>query len=135
MSFPDFQNPTGHLHEPDQAKALLDLSRHHGVPIIEDSPYRTLRYRGAQLPSLYSLDQQQGGGSVVGVYTFSKLFCPGMRVGFTIGPPEVICKMTNIKEGSTLNTPPYNQEMCADFLTTVDLDAYFRAAATIIRRK
>jgi 2-aminoadipate transaminase len=48
-----------------------------------------------------------------------------MRVGFNIGPPEVIEKMTNIKEGSTLCTPKYNQDMCAAFLTEVDLDAYF----------
>ncbi|MGA6925657.1 MAG: PLP-dependent aminotransferase family protein [Desulfosarcina sp.] len=132
---PDFQNPTGICMSLAKREALLDLSRRHAIPIIEDSPYRSLRYRGSQLPSLYSLDQQRGGGFVVGVYTFSKLFCPGMRVGFTIGPPEVIAKMTNIKEGSTLNTPPYNQDMCADFLTTVDLDAYFESCRTYYREK
>ena len=106
-------------------ETLLDLSDRFGIPIIEDSPYRKLRYQGAMLPSLYSLDQMRGGGRVIGIYTFSKQFCPGMRVGFNIGPPEVIEKMTNIKEGSTLCTPKYNQDMCAAFLTEVDLDAYF----------
>lgn len=132
---PDFQNPTGICMSLAKREALLDISRHHDVPIIEDSPYRTMRYRGTQLPSLFSLDQQQGGGYVVGVHTFSKLFCPGMRVGFTIGPPEVISMMTNIKEGSTLHTPKYNQDMCTDFLTTVDLDAYFQRCRDYYRTK
>jgi 2-aminoadipate transaminase len=122
---PDFQNPSGVSLSQAKREILLDLSDRFGVPIIEDSPYRRLRYRGTTLPSLFSLDQRRGGGHVIGIHTFSKLFCPGMRVGFNIGPPEVIDKMTNIKEGSTLNTPKYNQDMCAAFLTEVDLEAYF----------
>jgi 2-aminoadipate transaminase len=122
---PDFQNPSGVSTSLAKREILLNLSDHYGIPIIEDSPYRKLRYQGAMLPSLYSLDQKRGGGRVIGIYTFSKQFCPGMRVGFNIGPPEVIKKMTNIKEGSTLCTPKYNQDMCAAFLTEVDLDAYF----------
>ena len=121
----DFQNPSGISMSLAKREALLDLSDRYSIPIVEDSPYRTLRYRGTELPSLFSMDQQRGGGRVIGVYTFSKLFCPGMRVGYNIGPPEVMEKMTNIKEGSTLNTPKYNQDMCAAFLTKVDLDAYF----------
>ena len=122
---PDFQNPSGISMSLAKRETLLDLSNRFGVPVIEDSPYRRLRYQGATLPSLFSLDQERGGGHVIGIYTFSKLFCPGMRVGFNIGPPEVIEKMTNIKEGGTLNTPKYNQDMCAFFLSEVDLDAYF----------
>ena len=122
---PDFQNPSGVSMSLVKREILLDLSDRFGVPIIEDSPYRRLRYHGTMLPSLFSLDQKRGGGRVIGLNTFSKLFCPGMRVGFNIGPPEVIDKMTNIKEGSTLNTPKYNQDMCAAFLTEVDLEAYF----------
>jgi 2-aminoadipate transaminase len=127
---PDFQNPSGVSMSLAKREMLLDLSTLFGVPIIEDSPYRRLRYQGAMLPSLFSLDQKRGGGRVIGIYTFSKLFCPGMRVGFNIGPPEVIDKMTNIKEGSTLNTPKYNQDMCAAFLTEVDLEAYYERCCT-----
>ncbi len=122
---PDFQNPSGVSTSLAKRERLLELSDCFGVPILEDSPYRWLRYHGANMPSLLSLDQRNGGGRVIGIYTFSKLYCPGMRVGFNIGPPEVIEKMTNIKEGSTLHTPRYNQVMCAAFLTEIDLDAYF----------
>lgn len=117
---PDFQNPSGITMSLEKRHGLLDLSRRYDIPIIEDSPYRGLCYSGELKPSLYSLDQQQGGGHVIGLYTFSKLFCPGMRVGFNIGPPEVIAKMTCIKEGSTLNTPRYNQDICSAFLNEMD---------------
>ncbi len=132
---PDFQNPAGICLSASKREALLDLSRRYQILIVEDSPYRTLCYRCANIPLLYGLDQQRGGGMVIGVYTFSKLFCPGMRVGFNIGPAEVITKMTNIKEGATLNTPKYNQDMCTEFFTSVDLDAYFERCRRYYRAK
>jgi 2-aminoadipate transaminase len=124
---PDFQNPTGITMGLEKRKKLLEISYGYNIPIIEDSPYRELRYYGKTMPSLFSLDQKMygGGGNVIGVYTFSKMFCPGLRVGFNIGCPEVIAKMTNIKEGNILNTPKYNQDMCAAFLTEMDLDVHF----------
>jgi len=134
---PDFQNPTGITMSYEKRKALLDLSYKYNVPIIEDSPYRDLRYYGDPIPSIYSLDQKhnKGGGNVIGLYTFSKIFCPGLRVGFNIGPPEVIEKMTNIKEGNILNTPKYNQDLCMAFLTEMDLNAHFEKCKKYYREK
>jgi 2-aminoadipate transaminase len=117
---PDFQNPCGISMSREKREALLDLSYRYDIPIVEDSPYRSLRYYGDNLPSIFELDQRRNGDHVIGLYTFSKLFCPGMRVGFNIGPKAVIAKMTNIKEGSTLNTPKYNQDMCTAFLQEMD---------------
>jgi Transcriptional regulators containing a DNA-binding HTH domain and an aminotransferase domain (MocR family) and their eukaryotic orthologs len=94
---------------------LLDLSYEYDIPILEDSPYRDLRYYGEPIPSIFYLDQKRKGNNVIGLYTFSKLFCPGIRVGYNIGHPEVIAKMTNIKEGNVLNTPKYNQDLCTAF--------------------
>ncbi|MCK5132512.1 MAG: PLP-dependent aminotransferase family protein [Candidatus Sabulitectum sp.] len=121
---PDFQNPSGITISLEKRKALLELSTDHDIPILEDSPYRDFRYHGETIPSIYSLDQQRGGGNVIGLYTFSKLFCPGLRIGFNIGPPEVIAKLTNIKEGNVLNTPKYNQDMCAAFLTEMGMEEH-----------
>ncbi len=121
---PDFQNPTGITISLAKRHALLDLSYEYDVPIVEDSPYRDLRYSGQTIPAIFSLDQQRGGGHVIGLYTFSKLFCPGIRVGFNIGPPEVITRMTHIKEGSILNTPKWNQDMCRAFLEDWDLEEH-----------
>jgi 2-aminoadipate transaminase len=132
---PDFQNPTGISMSREKREALLDLSYDYDIPIVEDSPYRELRYYGAKLPSIFELDQKRDGGHVIGVYTFSKLFCPGMRVGFNIGPPDVIEKMTNIKEGSTLNSPKYNQDMCAAFFQQMDWQGHLEDCRTYYREK
>jgi 2-aminoadipate transaminase len=132
---PDFQNPSGISMSIVKREALLDLSYEYDIPIVEDSPYRSLRYYGDNLPSIYELDQNRNGGNVIGVYTFSKLFCPGMRVGFNIGPQDVIEKMTNIKEGSILNTPKYNQDMCAAFLLEMDWKAHLENCRAYYRDK
>ena len=132
---PDFQNPSGITMSLAKRNALLDLSYEFDVPIVEDSPYRDLRYHGETIPAIYSLDQQRDGGHVIGVYTFSKLFCPGMRVGFNIGPEEVVTKMTHIKEGAILNTPKWNQDMCTAFLTEWDLEAHLEGCRSYYREK
>jgi 2-aminoadipate transaminase len=132
---PDFQNPSGITMSLGKRKALLDLSDRHGIPVVEDSPYRDLRYYGETIPSIYSLSQQSGRGHVIGLYTFSKLFCPGLRVGFNIGPPEVIENMTNIKEGNVLNTPKFNQDMCAAFLTEMGMEEHLERCRNYYREK
>ncbi len=132
---PDFQNPSGISMSVEKREALLDLSYEFDIPIVEDSPYRSLRYHGNTLPSIFELDQNRKGGHVIGVYTFSKLFCPGMRVGFNIGPPEVIQKMTHIKQGNTLNSPKYNQDMCTAFLQEMDWQTHLENCRAYYREK
>ena len=130
---PDFQNPSGITMSLEKRKALLALSEEYKIPIIEDSPYRELRYRGEEIPSLYTLDNNRG--HVIGIYTFSKLFCPGLRVGFNIGPPEVIKKFSFIKGANILNTPKLNQDLCTAFLREYDLDKHFRKTRAFYSEK
>ncbi len=130
---PDFQNPSGITMSLEKRLALLDLSKKYRIPIVEDSPYRELRYRGKHLPSLYSLDKNEG--NVVGLYTFSKILCPGIRVGFNIGPPQVIEKFSFIKGANILNTPKLNQDICTAFLREYDLDAHFKKVVQYYREK
>jgi len=132
---PDFLNPTGISMSIEKREALLDLSYEYDIPIVEDSPYRSLRYHGDNLPSIFELDQNRQGDHVIGVYTFSKLFCPGMRVGFNIGPPAVIAKMANIKQGNTLNSPKYNQDMCTAFLQEMDWKTHMESCRAYYREK
>ena len=121
---PDFQNPSGITTSLEKRRTLLSLSKKYGIPIVEDSPYRELRYRGEHIPSIYSLDKNQG--NVIGIFTFSKILCPGVRVGFNIAPPEVIEKFSFIKGANTLCTPKLNQDICTAFLREYDLDAHFK---------
>lgn len=130
---PDFQNPSGITISLEKRLALLSLSKKYGIPLAEDSPYRELRYRGSHLPSIYSLDKNQG--NVIGIYTFSKILCPGIRVGFNIGPHEVIKKFCFIKGANILNTPKLNQDICTAFLREYDLDAHFKRSINYYSKK
>jgi len=132
---PDFQNPSGITISLGKREVLLDLSYEFDVPIVEDSPYRDLRYSGETIPAIFTLDQRRDGDHVIGLYTFSKLFCPGMRVGFNIGPPEVVTRMTHIKEGNILNTPKWNQDMCLAFLEDMDLERHLENCRSYYREK
>ncbi len=132
---PDFQNPSGITISLAKREALLDLSYEFDVPIVEDSPYRDLRYSGETIPAIFTLDQRRDGDHVIGLYTFSKLFCPGMRVGFNIGPPEVVTRMTHLKEGNILNTPKWNQDMCLAFLEDMDLEQHLENCCSYYREK
>ncbi len=142
---PDFQNPTGITMSLAKREALLDLSYEYDIPIVEDSPYRDLRYAGETIPAIYSLDQQRGGGdiksgdikdgNVIGLYTFSKLFCPGIRVGFNIGPEEVVKRMTYVKEGNILNTPKLNQDLCRAFLEDPGFEDHISECRSYYREK
>jgi 2-aminoadipate transaminase len=125
---PDFQNPSGITMSLKKRATLLEMAKKYEIPIVEDSPYRELRYRGEQIPSIYSLDNNNG--NVIGLYTFSKILCPGIRVGFNIGPPDVIKKLGFIKGANILNTPKLNQDICRAFLTEHDLSAHFQKAVT-----
>jgi len=132
---PDFQNPSGITISLAKREALLDLSYEFDLPIVEDSPYRDLRYSGETIPAIFTLDQQRDGDHVIGLYTFSKLFCPGMRVGFNIGPSEVVKQMTHIKEGNILNTPKWNQDMCLAFLEDMDLESHLEKCRSYYSEK
>jgi 2-aminoadipate transaminase len=130
---PDFQNPSGITMSLEKREQLLALGKEFKIPIVEDSPYRELRYKGKHLPSIYSLDKNQG--NVIGLYTFSKILCPGIRVGFNIGPSHVVKKFSFIKGANILNTPKLNQDICASFLREYDLDAHFEKARNYYSEK
>jgi len=112
---PDFQNPAGVTLSMEKRKHLLEIADKYQVLIVEDSPYRELRYEGETPPSLLEMDAQQG--RVLTLYTFSKIFVSGFRLGWAIGPASVIDKMTIAKQGVDLCTPAFNQLIAAEFIT------------------
>lgn len=84
---PNFQNPTGMTLSLDRRHEMLELAWEYGFTIFEDDPYIDIRFRGERLPSLLSLDSS---GSVVAAGSFTKTVCPGVRVGYLIGPASTI---------------------------------------------
>jgi len=85
-SIPDFQNPSGATASLAQRKEVVRLAEEHGFWIVEDAPYRPLRYRGAEIPTLRSLQPQR----VLHMSSFTKLVSPGIRVGYMVAPREVL---------------------------------------------
>ncbi|MFB6290766.1 MAG: PLP-dependent aminotransferase family protein [Candidatus Bipolaricaulia bacterium] len=99
-TIPDFQNPTGVCATGKKRKKIVELTRESGTVIVEDSPYRKLRYRGESVPTLRSFSPER----VVQVSSFSKLIGPGMRVGWVVGNPEFIDDLAEYAE-DTYITP------------------------------
>jgi 2-aminoadipate transaminase len=91
---PEYQNPTGRTMTLERRHALVELCRRHGLLIFEDVAYREISFDGATLPSLWSL----GPDVAVQAGTFSKLFAPGVRLGWAAGPAEVITELAAAKQ-------------------------------------
>jgi 2-aminoadipate transaminase len=111
---PDFQNPAGLTMAESRRLELIDLARKYDVLIIEDSPYRELRYAGESVRTIYALE---GTGQVVGLHTFSKILFPGMRLGWVIGDEAVIQKLVVAKQATDLCTPAFTQAIVAEFMS------------------
>lgn len=109
---PDFQNPAGMLTSLEKRRRLVELAAQYGFWVIEDIPYRKLRYRGADLPMLRELDPQW----VVTMSSFSKLLSPGLRVGFMIAPASLIEAVTKQGENTYLSPVLPTQAAVAEYL-------------------
>jgi 2-aminoadipate transaminase len=109
---PDFHNPTGVTMPVDRRTALLDLAAAHGIAVVEDSPYRKVRFEGASVPSLKALDHRD---IVLQLGTFSKLMAPGLRVGWVAASPALVARMAQLKTdaGSCPLTQRTILEFCA----------------------
>jgi len=95
---PDFQNPAGVTTSAAKRQTLVDLAERHGFWLIEDVPYRTLRYTGESAPLLRDLNPQR----VLTLSSYSKLISPSLRVGYLIGPLDFVKQMTRLAEDTTL---------------------------------
>lgn len=112
---PDFANPTGETLDVQQRQDLLAMAAELDIPVIEDSPYSALRFEGEHQPSLQSLDIAQCGGieqsRVVYCGSFSKIFTPGLRVGWICAATPIVQRLGLIKQSSDLNSPAINQRV------------------------
>ena len=116
---PDFQNPSGESLTFGERKMLVELARRYGFLIVEDSPYRELRYEGEDIPTMYSIDPD----IVIHLGSFSKIFAPGFRLGWAIAHPEILDKIYVCKQSLDLCPPVFDQYVAAEFLRSGRLDA------------
>jgi len=110
---PDFQNPAGMTMSESRRKEVIDIAHRYDILILEDSPYRELRYEGSHQKTIYELE---GNGQVILLGTFSKIFCPGFRIGWVAGHPDVLDKIVVAKQATDLCTPPFTQRIAARYI-------------------
>ncbi len=110
---PDFQNPAGITMPKSRREEIIKIAHKYDVLIIEDSPYREVRFEGEHQPTMFQLDNT---GHVILLGTFSKIFVPGFRVGWVIGNEAIIDKLVMAKQATDLCTPPFVQKISALYL-------------------
>lgn len=130
---PDFQNPAGVTMTQERRKTLLELAKEYQVLVIEDTPYRQLRYVGDHIPSLYELDG--GEGYVIALHTFSKILFPGLRLGWVIASREIIEKFIIAKQAMDLCTPPFTQAIAYEYCQRGLLDAHIKENVALYDKK
>lgn len=111
---PDFQNPAGVTIPLERRRKIISIAEERDYLLIEDTPYRQLRYTGEHEPTFQSLAPDR----VLSLYTFSKILLPGFRLGWAYGPDWVINKMVMSKQAVDLCTPPFTQAITHRVLAT-----------------
>ena len=120
---PDFQNPTGICWSLERRKKFIEVINKYDLPVFEDNPYGELRYRGESFPTLKSMDTK---GLVSFLGTFSKIFCPGLRLGWIAGPHAIVEKFVMIKQSADLHTSNFDQGVADAYMDAYDLDAHVK---------
>lgn len=128
---PDFQNPSGETMTLEERRKLVALAREHDFLIVEDSPYRELRYSGEPMPTIYSLAPER----TLFLGSFSKVFAPGFRLGWILGAPELLDQIYVCKQSLDLCPPVFDQYIAAEFMGSGALDANLQKSIALYRAK
>jgi DNA-binding transcriptional MocR family regulator len=116
---PNFQNPAGYTLGREKRDGLLELAREHDFVIFEDDPYVALRFGGETLPTMLSLDRDE---KVVYASSFSKTVCPGIRVGYLVGPAELIAAIAKRATNTYISPNMVSQSIVHQFCLSGALD-------------
>ena len=128
---PDFNNPSGKTMTLEERKELVAKARELDCLIVEDSPYRELRYEGEQVTPIRELAPER----TLQLGSFSKIFAPGFRLGWIIGPEELLEQIYVCKQCLDLCPPVFDQYLAAEFLTSGALDRNLQHSVAVYRRR
>ncbi|HEY6780759.1 MAG TPA: PLP-dependent aminotransferase family protein [Thermoleophilaceae bacterium] len=130
---PNFQNPAGYTLSLAKRHRLLQLAREYEFTIFEDDPYVELRFEGEQLPTMLSLDES--GESVVYASSFSKTVCPGIRVGYLVGPQALIKQIQTIATNTYISPNMVSQAIVYQFASTGGMEGAISTVKTALRAR
>jgi 2-aminoadipate transaminase len=128
---PSFQNPTGLTLSETRRNKIIELSVTHNVPVIEDAAYHDLRFEGSAPPLLASLDAE----NVIHINTLSKIFTPGVRIGWVTAPHKLIETLTLAKQGQDQCSTTIGQYVALAFAKKKLIEQQTFKAIEIYRRK
>ena len=130
---PDFQNPAGMTMPEARRIEILNIAKKYEIMVVEDSPYRELRFSGKPQRMLYDLDN--GEGNVITLGTFSKIFMPGFRMGWVLAHPMVIDNFVKAKQSTDLCTSAFLQKITVKFFQKNYFDANVKKIVDMYRGK
>jgi 2-aminoadipate transaminase len=128
---PNFQNPAGYTLSLAKREALLRLAVEHDFVVFEDDPYVELRFSGERLPTMLSLDPQR----VVYASSFSKTVCPGIRVGYLVGPAETIARIAELATNTYISPSMVSQSIVYEFCASGAIDRSIETVKTALAKR
>jgi 2-aminoadipate transaminase len=129
---PNFQNPAGYTLSAAKRARLLELAREHDFTIFEDDPYIAIRFEGEPIDTMLSHDD---AGRVVYASSFSKTVCPGIRVGYLVGPQAVIKQIQTIATGTYISPSMVSQSIVNQFARSGRMDGAIATVKTALRER
>ena len=130
-SIPDFQNPSGETMTLEEREYVVEVARKYDLLIVEDTPYKNIRFSGEKLPSMYSMAPER----VMMLCTFSKTFVPGFRLGWIVAEPAILDKINVAKQSADLCTPAFSQLVAAKYLASGAYDENLKKTCALYKRK
>jgi DNA-binding transcriptional MocR family regulator len=116
---PNYQNPTGRTWSTERRRGLLALAQRFTVPIIEDNPYGELIFEGDTPRAIQAMEED---GIVISLGTFSKIFCPGLRIGWIAARKPFLDRLVVLKQAADLHTSTLDQMITSVYMETHDLE-------------
>ena len=129
---PNFHNPAGCTLSAGKRRRLLELSREHDFVVFEDDPYVELRFQGEAPETMLAMDD---GERVVYASSFSKTVCPGIRVGYLVGPPPTIAAVRRLATGTYISPSMVSQAIVAEFCRSGAIDRSIETVKRALRER
>jgi 2-aminoadipate transaminase len=129
---PNFQNPAGYTLSADKRRQLVALAAEHDFTIFEDDPYRSIRFEGEDLQPMRDMDD---AGKVVYASSFSKTVCPGIRVGYLIGPADLIKRIQTLATNTYISPNMVAQSIVNQFCRSGRIDSAIETVKTALRAR
>ena len=128
---PTFQNPTGRTIPLERRREIAAIIKKYNALLVEDDPYGALRYRGRDITPIKALAPE----NVVYISTLSKVFAPGLRIGFCHAPEQIRKWLVIVKQGIDLHTSTFNQALAAEYIAGGFLERHLPKIIDLYRPK